>query len=101
MMSYQDEATHVRYRPYNILAKKAVKTPPTEYSEVQVMPPDGLDSKKYPQPYPEDAPTSLQQQIVYDTGFKQHVRLKQNSLETDSNIGNSELSHNSSKTGDS
>lgn len=97
--SYQDQAMHVRYRPYNILTKKTVKTPPTEYSEV--IPPNSLDSKKYLQQYPEDAPTSLQQQMVYDAGFKQHVCLKQNSLNTDSNIGNIELSHSSSKTGDS
>lgn len=91
---------HVRYRPYNILAKKTVKTPPTEYSEVQVIPPNSLDSKKYVQQYPEDVPTSLQQQIVYGVGFKQHVRLKQNSINTDSNISNTELSHSSSKTDD-
>lgn len=101
MSNYQDQAMHVRYRPYNILTKKTVKTPPTEYSEVQVVPPTNLETKKYPQQYPEDAPTSLQPQIVYGAGFKQHVRLKQNSSNPDSNVGNIDLSHSSSKTGDS
>lgn len=99
-ISYQDQSMHVRYRPYNILSKKTVKIPPTEYSEIQIVPQNSLESKKYIQQYQEDSPTSLQQQVVYGAGFKQHVRLKPNSMSTDSNVSNTELSH-SSKTGDS
>lgn len=90
----RDRFVHVRYRPYNILqsSKKIIKLPikvqngHEPSNRVQKLQ-GGREVSKSP---------PLQQHRVYDSGFKQRIRIKKDLIETcNSRTSNTQQSQNS------